>query len=176
MQTDTASRCFRYFSSVFCFCYYYSHFLWCILVLLPLSGLIYCWISVTAKKNKTQTLPSHVFLPASVSCIESPLCQHMTEKTNQKQKKTCLHVILLLFGCCKQKHAPLTVKTVTSSFWFWMCRLSEVCCWYKVPWGNCKFTKQIYGVFLPSLYTYSEDRQRMWGRGARRAQKIKIFH
>lgn len=174
MQTDTASRCFRHFSSVFCFCYY-SHFLWCILVLLPLSGLIYCWISVTAKKKQNPN-PSFSCIFACFSLLHWVPSLPTHDRRHQKQKKTCLHVILLLFGCCKQKHAPLTVKTVTSSFWFWMCRLSEVCCWYKVPWGNCKFTKQIYGVFLPSLYTYSEDRQRMWGRGARRAQKIKIFH
>lgn len=82
MQTDTASRCFRHFSSVFCFCYY-SHFLWCILVLLPLSGFIYCWISVTAKKNKPKP-----FLLMYFCLLQSPALSPLSANTWQTASKT----------------------------------------------------------------------------------------
>lgn len=82
MQTDTASHCFCHFSSVFCFCYY-SHFLWCILVLLPLSGFIYCWISVTAKKEKPKP-----FLLMYFCLLQSPALSPLSANTWQTASKT----------------------------------------------------------------------------------------
>lgn len=79
------------------------------------------------------------FLLMYFCLLQSPALSPLSANTWQTASKTKENMST---ACCKQKHAPFTVKTATSSFWFWMCRLSEVCCWYKV----------IKGVFVFIVY------------------------